>query len=63
MSANYYRVLQSSDEKIIGTYPQLSNAIYPGTYDSPNALGMLAFEKKQFATEVPKGVLSRKAKA
>lgn len=62
MSMHYYRIFESADEKIIGVYPQISNAVYLSTYDSPNALGMLAFEKAKPTTEVPKGVLSKKAK-
>lgn len=54
--------MYNSSGNDVGFSPQISNGIYPTTSDSPNALGMLLFEKSSANTEVPKGELNRKSK-
>jgi hypothetical protein len=59
----YFRINNASDGKAIGFYPQVSNGIYPTTRDSSNALGMLLYnEKVKLNTEIPKGILHKRAK-
>jgi hypothetical protein len=61
---NYYRINNSIDSKVVGRgYPQVNNAIYPTTYDSPNALHKLKYaEKIDNKTEIPKAVLHKSGK-
>ena len=58
---NYFKIYESADEKVIGMSPQISNAIYPTTFDSSNTLAMLSFSKANSFTEIPKGTLNKKA--
>lgn len=48
----YYRIFDSSDKKIVGKYPQISSFEFLTTWDSPNALGMLWFEKAKSNIEI-----------
>jgi hypothetical protein len=59
----YFRINNASDRKAIGFYPQVSEGIYPTTRDSSNALGMLLYNEKATSnTEIPKGMLHKRAK-
>jgi len=59
----FYRLFHSIDAKVVGTADnQISELIAPTTINSPKSLMSLEFKPAQRDTEVPKGVLHKKAK-
>jgi hypothetical protein len=58
----YFRIYRTSDTKVIGESPQISEGIFHSTFDSSRNLSMLLFEKAKENLEVPKAKLKKKAK-
>jgi hypothetical protein len=58
----YYKIKHSIDLTVIGAFPQVSEGIYPGNFDSPAALGSIMYRKTPGNVEVPKGKLQSKTK-
>lgn len=59
---SFYRIHPAYLPEEVGIYPQVVEAIYPTTWDSKNALGSLFFTRSNNQTEIPIGILHRKAK-
>jgi hypothetical protein len=57
----YYR-LHNSAGPDVGFVPQVVQGIYPGKYDSPNALGMPGRKRSGSNTEIPGGIMHKRAK-
>jgi hypothetical protein len=58
----YFKIKHSLDLTVIGAFPQVSEGVYPGNFDSPAALGSIMYRKTPANVEVPKGKLQPKAK-
>ncbi len=57
----FYRLHNSAGPEV-GFVPQVVNGIYPGKYDSPNALGMPGRKRADSNTEIPGGIIHKRAK-
>ncbi len=58
----YFRIYRTCDEKIIGVGSQITEGLYPTTFDSYRGLYMYSFKKVNKDVEIPKAILSKKAK-
>ena len=59
---NYFRIHESCEPDIVGTYPQIQSAVVPTTIDDNNYIGQFNFTELSPGIQVPKGLLDRKAK-
>ena len=59
---NFYRIDISTNEKAVGTIPQISEAVYPTTIDDPRSLQGFLNRKADETVLIPKPILRNKAK-